>query len=426
MPMQSTRFYSLILMMSLPLISISLDFPNENRIIDPNIHTVLLHKEGFEMAMPIILLNSDQRLELTFDDLDVSLKQYRFTIRHCTSEWETSEGISVSDYIDGVTDESIDDFSYSYNTTVEYIHYKAFIPSQNLRPRLSGNYLLIVFTNDPGFPVFTRRFMVVEPSPVSVVAEVIQSETPMESISHQQVSFLVNHPGLFLSNPQKELKIIIMQNERWDNAIRNPKPRFVRSSQLDFSYDPSISFGGGNEFRTVDIKSLRYQSENIRVIDWDGAYQVYLLEDQSRARKPYILYKDINGRMVIENDEYAENSEVEADYAWVHFSLPSSAFIPGGKLYVIGALTDYRLAPPNEMVYDPKRKAYQCSLLLKQGYYGYIYVFTPEGSSVGDQGFFEGNHWETENQYTIFVYYHPLSGLYDQLIAIQDVSSKRK
>ncbi|NQV02148.1 MAG: DUF5103 domain-containing protein [Bacteroidia bacterium] len=400
------------------------DFPNENRVYDPNIHTVLLHKDGFEMAMPIIALNSGEKLKLSFDDLDVSLKTFRFTIRHCTAEWETTNDLMVTDFINGLQEEIIGQFDYSYNTTIEYIHYTAYSPSRSMKPRISGNYLLIVYLDDPEVPVITRRFMVVEPTSVSIAAQVVRSDAPLESYSRQQIDFTVSMPGFIWSNPSREIKIVIMQNERWDNAIRNPKPRFVRGAVLDFTFDPTLTFNGGNEFRTLDIKSLRYQTENIRRIEWDWEYHVYMLDDMSRARKNYTLYQDINGRKLIQNEEYVESSDIEADYAWVHFFIPSSSMIPGGKFYLMGALADYRMAPPNEMVFDPQSKRYTCSLFLKQGYYGYIYVFKPDGSEVGDASFFEGNHWETENQYSIFVYWRPLSGLYDQLVAVRDINSR--
>jgi len=402
------------------------DFPNENRVYDPKINTVLLHKDGFEMAMPVIALNSREQLKLSFDDLDVSLKSYRFTIRHCSAEWETTTDLLVTDYIYGMQDELIEKFDYSYNTTVEYINYTAYTPSYNMKPRISGNYLLIVYLEDPEMPVITRRFMVVESSSASVDARVVRSDGPMESYSKQRVDFTVSMAGFIWSNPTKEIKVVILQNERWDNAIRNPKPRFVRGSELDFTYDPTLVFDGGNEFRALDIKSLRYQTENIRLIEWDYAYHVYMLDDLSRARKNYTLYRDINGRKLIQNEEYAENSSIEADYAWVHFSIPSNSMIPGGKFYLMGALADYRMAPPNEMVFDPQTKRYTCSLYLKQGFYDYQYVFKPDDSTVGYASFFEGNHWETENQYTIFVYWRPLSGLYDQLVAVRDINSTDK
>ncbi|MFH1161061.1 MAG: DUF5103 domain-containing protein [bacterium] len=399
------------------------DFPNENRIYDPNIHTVILHKEGFEMAAPIILLNSDEQLRLTFDDLDVSLKSYKYTIRHCSADWTTSAQLSVTDFIDGVEEESIRDFAYSYNTTVEYIHYTGYFPTTYMKPKLSGNYLLIAYLDTPQEPVFTKRFMVLEPAGMTISADIVQSNDPFFSETKQQLDFKVNVGGFLASNPNREIQVIITQNYRWDNALRNLKPKFIRGKELDFTFDPANAFDGGNEFRSVDIKSLRYQTEHIRSIEWDSAYQVYMLDDLSRARKNYTYNQDLNGRFLIKNEEVSGNDEIEADYAWVHFSLPSTMLIPGGKFYILGGLTDWQMHPGNEMVYDPASRRYTCSLYLKQGYYDYLYVFKPDNSPSGEESFFEGSHWETENQYSIYVYLHPLSGLYDQLVAVQDINT---
>jgi len=402
---------------------ISAQIPNENRIYDPNIHTVIMHKDGFEMASPIILLNSGERLKLTFDDLDVSLKNYKFTIRHCTADWTASEQLPATDYIDGIDEENIRDFSYSYNTTVPYIHYTVYFPTDFMKPKLSGNYLLIAYLGENQEPVFTRRFMVLEPSGVTVSADIVQSNDPFYSETMQELDFRINLGGFPVSDPEREMRVIITQNDRWDNALRTLKSRFIRGNELDFMFDPANAFNGGNEFRSFDIKSLRYQTEHIRSIEWDSAYQVFLMDDLPRARKNYSYTQDLNGRFVIKNEDVTGNDEMEADYAWIHFSLPSGVLIPGGKFYILGGLTDWQMLPANRMTYDAAGRRYTCSLYLKQGYYDYLYVFKGEKSAEGDESFFEGSHWETENEYTIYVYLHPLSGLYDQLVAVQNINT---
>jgi hypothetical protein len=407
--------------MSLPVISAQI--PNENRVYDPNIHTVMLYKEGFEMAAPVILLNSSQRLVLSFDDLDVSLKSYHYTVRHCSADWTVTDSLPLTDFIDGVDEENIRDFAYSYNTTVGYIHYTGYFPTDFMKPKVSGNFLLIAYTESPLEPVFTRRLMVLESSEVTVSAAVGSSSDPLTGEIRQQLDFTVEISGFPVSNPSREIRVIIVQNDRWDNALKFPKPRFVRGNTLDFSFDPANSFSGGNEFRSFDTKSLRYQSEHIRAIDWDGAYQVFLADDLPRARKNYTHSQDLNGRFVIRNEEVSGNDATEADYAWIHFSLPSSVRIPGGKFYILGALTYWQFLPGNTMTYDAATRRYTCSLYLKQGYYDYLYAFKGDRQSEGDESFFEGSHWETENQYTIYIYLRPLSGLYDQLVAVQDVNT---
>lgn len=401
------------------------DLPNTDRVYTPSIHTVMLHKEGFEMSAPIIRLNSTEKLALSFDDLREEQPQYQFTVRHCDINWKTTQDMLPSEYVNGLTEDDIVQKEYSFNTMVPYTHYTLTFPNRNMRPRISGNFLLIVFSSDPAQPDLTCRFMVVEPSTVGVEGEVTQADRMEERYSSQQVNFKVDMAGFPLSDPKREVKVVVLQNDRWDNALHAGSPRFVRGNELDYYYDERNTFPGGNEFRGFDLKSLRNQSMRVRRIDWDGTnWQVWLLEDVNRAAKNYVSDPDINGRRLVKNDDNATSSELESDYMWVHFTFP---FIPptqDTKLYVFGALTGRSMTPENEMVFNPVTRRYELDLFLKQGFYNYIYVTRTASQSAGDASLTEGNHWETENQYVVLVYLHELGGLYDRLVAVKDINSR--
>jgi len=75
--------------------------------------------------------------------------------------------------------------------------------------------------------------------------------------------------------------------------------------------------------------------------------------------------------------------------------------------------------------YNPFKKGYETKLFLKQGYYNYIYVFKDTRKTGVEEGMIEGSHWETENEYTVWVYYHETGGLCDRLIAVQNFSSSK-
>jgi hypothetical protein len=75
------------------------------------------------------------------------------------------------------------------------------------------------------------------------------------------------------------------------------------------------------------------------------------------------------------------------------------------------------------LTYDFNAQAYKGQLYLKQGYYNYWIVFVGDKSGVADETFVEGNHWDTENDYTILVYHHPISSRYDQLIGYKKINS---
>ncbi len=401
--------------------------PNEDVIYKDFIRTVLLYKDGFEMSSPVISLNSGDKLKLSFDDLDSDLKRYKYTIIHCEADWKTSGELMINDFIDGYREDDIRDFSYSYNTTTHYTHFSLLFPNENMRPRVSGNYLLVVFINDPENVAFTRRFMVAETTPVGITAEVHQASPMAERLSMQEIDFSVHLNGMHVSDPFREIRVVITQNDRWDNAIRNLKPKFLTGNDLDYNYDGENDFNGVNEFRSFDTKSLIYQTERIRRMEYDSAgNEVYLLDDLKRPTKNYASETDINGRRLVKNEEHAENSDIEADYTWVHFFLLSNPAFASGKVYILGALTDWRLDEKSEMRYNTSRKGYEINLFLKQGYYNYIYVVKDLRSGKADERPIEGSHWETENEYTIWVYYHETGSLYDRLVAMQNVNSVKK
>ena len=398
--------------------------PPVNRIYKPFINTVQLFKSGFEMSAPVMRMNSEERLELSFDDLEGDLKNYRYTIIHCEADWSYSSLLSEMEYIDGFREEMIDQHAYSGNTTIHYTHYTAIFPGQNMRPSVSGNYLLKVFIENPSDVVFTRRFMIVESTQVAVIGSVHQASSLADKEIKQQIDFEVNLNGTRVSDPSREIKVVILQNERTDNRITITKPRFARGDILDYKYDEGIVFKGGNEFRAMDIRNLMTQSERVKKIEFDsGVYKVVLHDDLKRLSRNYISDKDINGRMLIRCDGRAETSDVDADYARVRFFLYTDGPLITGRIFLLGAFTGWETDEASAMTYNPSLRGYERWKLLKQGYYNYIYVQKDAQTGTTDATPFEGSRWETENVYTILVYLHELGGLTDRLIALQDLGS---
>ena len=73
---------------------------------------------------------------------------------------------------------------------------------------------------------------------------------------------------------------------------------------------------------------------------------------------------------------------------------------------------------------NAEKGVYEKTLFLKQGYYNYSYVST----GVQDDNTFsyentEGNHWGTENSYSVLVYYRPFGARADELIGYASVNS---
>jgi hypothetical protein len=393
----------------------------KNQITNPNIKTVLCHKKEEELSLAIINLGSNDKLLISFDDLDGDKKNYLYTIIHCNSNWTESE-LMLSEYIDGFTEEYISNYEFSFNTIQKYTHYQFEFPSTNIKPRLSGNYIFKIYEEN-GNTIIYKRFMVLE-NQLHVNANVRRATLAEDRNTKHEVDFTIKHPNLIIGDPFSDIKVHIKQNNREDNAITDLKPQFVRNDELIYDYENSNTFWGNNEFRYFDFKSLRYQSERIKNIDFDSTYNhVYLFNDKKRPFDRYSIFEfDINGKFIIKSQE-GWKSSIEADYAFVHFTLPMNN-ISYGDLYLLGAFSDWELKDDFKLKYNSKQKRYEGSIYLKQGYYNYHYALKDITTNRVDVSFIEGTHYQTRNDYYIYVYYRSASDRYDKFIGFLKTSSK--
>jgi hypothetical protein len=387
-----------------------------NHVFDQGIKTVQLFRDGWNLSYPIIKLNTEEKLALNFDLLADQPNNYYYTIIHCDKEWNKSD-VFQNDYLGGFTENPVEDYANSFNTTVKYIHYKLIFPNDRVSIKLSGNYILKIYPSDkPDEPSITLRFIVSEDAvKISVTAH--RPQMTRDNNSLQQVDFVVNYTGLALNDPFRNVSAFILQNGRWDNAIRNLKPDFYGDNELKYnSLSNKNIFMGGNEFRYFDIKSIKYQTEYVKRIDYAVPnYNVYLQPSENREFKPYFYWQDFNGKYYIAFQE-GHKPDIESDYVNVYFTLPSFQEIGGGKMYVSGSLSNWTFDKNNLMTYNPANKAYECNMLLKQGWYNYEYTFLKDGETNSTSSLFEGSHYETENDYVVLIYYRNPRDRYDRVI----------
>jgi len=400
------------------------NFYYENAVYDENIKTVLMHRDGFELSNPVYEIGEATQLVLKFDDLSGEVKNYYYTIIHCDADWNESY-IPQSDYLEGFAENPLDDYARSFNTSFDYINYRLFLPNDNVDFNYSGNYALVVYEDgNKENIVLSKRFYVVEPL-VDVEGTVRRATLDAFRGENQEVDFTILHENLKIENPNEEVKVVIMQNNRWDNAIRNLKPLFIRDRSLVYDYNRENVFVAGNEFRYFDNRTNRVEGENVLSTDFHRPYfHKTLMTDEPRANKKFFAYEEMNGKYVVESqDREVEDFDTECDYTFVHFSLPLESILLGGSVNVFGALSNWNANKSNEMTWNFDTSAYELTLLLKQGYYNYMYVYVPQGSAVADHKNIEGSFWQTENDYQIFVYYHEMGSRYDRLVGYRQLNS---
>lgn len=396
-------------------------FRYEDYVYRPNIKTVQLHRPGFELSPAVIRLNAGEQLVCLFDDLDGDVKDYRYTVIHCDANWKPSEMLT-DEYLLGYPENPVTGYRFSFNTIQSYTTYRLYLPSENMQLLVSGNYLLKIFIADDPMPVITRRFMMVDPK-VSIEAKVKRPTVVEDRTARQEIDFLVRSQGITIEEAYRSLHVVLLQNNRWDNAITDLRPRMIIDNTFDYNYDRENVFDGGNEFRDFDLKSLTYRSPRIKSITYTNDTQrVHLWEDKVRTFQVYHTEEEINGRFFISCED-AQDVNTDCDYMSVRFFLRYPGPLIQGSLYVFGALTDYQFSREALMTYNKEAGGYETTLYLKQGYYNYQYLFLENNSSVGDVTFIEGNHYETNNEYLILVYYRRPGSLYDELIGINLIHS---
>lgn len=389
----------------------------------PTIKTVILQQEGVDGSAPMIELNSGTRLHLQFDDLDVIQRQYYYSLEHCNADWKPSR-VMVSRAIRGLPQDFLQDFQYSFNTRLQYMHYSLVFPSDQMEILLSGNYILKVYEDgDQDNLVLTRRFMVFKrEAPVSAS---VRRTVPVNLMdTHQEVDVSVNIAQLSLINIPATTQLVIRQNGRWDNA-KYLKPMSFNKQTINYNYDDgSNCFVAGNEFRWADIRSLRMQSDRVRNFVRDSELVITnLLPDPVRMFDSYRNLEEANGKFFVRNTDGSE-PEVDADYTWVNFFLPFEAPIVHGNLFIFGALSNWGFEDEFKVTYDYTSKGYRARILLKQGIYNYSYILLPKNSSTGDMKYIEGSHFETENDYMILFYSRQYTEVFDELIGIAQVNSR--
>ncbi|OQP52555.1 DUF5103 domain-containing protein [Niastella yeongjuensis] len=396
-------------------------------IIQPNIKTVQLFPSGNQLGYPVLGLNNADKLELHFDDLDGNVKSYSYTYQLCNADW-TPAMLSSFDFIKGFSNQRINTYRISSVAFTRYTHYSAVIPDNNCAPSRSGNYILKVYLNgDTSRVAFTKRFLVVD-NQTSITAQIQQPFNAEIFRTWQKIPFQVTlGDRLQVMNHLQQVKVMILQNNRWDNALINVKPTFFSGKKLDYNTEDQIVMPGGKEWRWLDLRSLRFQSDRVAKVNYTNrSTEIFVKPDVDRSQQKFVYYRDINGMYTIETTE-SINPYWQTDYATVHFTYmpPENVPLTNKDLFLIGALNNYNLNDSAKMVFNNETRVYEKTLFLKQGYYNYNYVTIDQTDPkrAASYDYTEGNYWDTENDYMILVYYRALAGRVDELVGITHVNS---
>jgi hypothetical protein len=405
--MRISFFKKLLFLLSITTVSAQV----ETEVVPPyNIKTISFVQNN-KNVVPIFPLGDG--FQLQFDDLYGNEADYYYEIIHCDYNWKPTES-PKTDYMQGFDNQRIIDYSNSLNTLQMYSHYRLSIPNQFTKLRISGNYILKVLNEDKEV-VFTRKFILYE-DVVTIPIQIKRART-VENLDYKNnLEFVVKTNTINFQNPLKNIKVMLIQNGQLATAIKNVPPQYTIGNDLVYKYDTETQFWAGNEFLFFDNKEIRTASNNIARIDSNGSlYNSYLFTHNARKNFPYSLTEDVNGNFVVRNLS-ATNNEIEADYTWVYFSLSAPTFRLKKDIYITGMFNNYNLIPEYKMDYNEKKGIYEKAALIKQGFTNFQYTVADDNGIIDSENAIDGNFYQTENEYTILVYYRENNDRYERVI----------
>ena len=391
------------------------------QILADNIKTLQIGVNDDKYLLPIIELNGSDILKVRFDEMSHEAHSYAYKIIHCNADWTPSD-LSTNEYLSGFTTGNITDYTLSQVTTFLYTHYKFELPNSDISFKISGNYVVIIYEdNNVDKPIAQACFSIVQPK-ISITAAVRGNTDTELNGRMQQLDFDLSLNGYNVRDVNSELKVVVRQNNRYDNEVSGILPTYISGSKLSYSNNKSLIFEGGNEYHRFDISSVYAASEGIATIRYQQPhYEAFLLQDKIQTSKTYMHNFDVNGKFVINFQESVDNSDTEGDYMYVHFMLPLKTPFLDGQLYLGGEWNGNLLNENSRLAYDFNAGTYYKTLLLKQGGYNYQYWFLQKGSKKANVEKVDGSYWQTGNEYSIYVYHRPWGERYDKLIAVKSL-----
>lgn len=391
-------------------------YAQKSQILSERIHTLQVRKNGDWQSLPVITLGTDDRIEITFDEFSHDYRRLIYNVRHFDADWKES-GLLESEYMEGFNDLPIQDYANSINTTFLYTNYFLELPNDDVKLLVSGNYEVTITDDENHEELLKARFSVLEN--IATVDAAVSGITDIDNNQkHQQLTLNIDYQRLPVNDPQGEIIVRATQNRRQDVMTATLTPSYVSSGKMQFQHNRHLIFKGGNEFRRFEIISMYNYTQHVDKIDFYNPYfHATLLTDQ--PMREYRYDQDHNGRYIIRYDQ-ADNSDIEADYLLVHFSLKVPEY-SGGRLYLDGDFTDGGYCDKWQMEYNRRTGCYEKAVLLKMGSYDYRYLWVPEGPAIAETSKTEGDSFETANEYQIYVWFRQHGARYDRLVGLCDL-----
>jgi hypothetical protein len=378
-----------------------------------NIRSITFYKNNHPGAAPIIRLNSDDQLELQFDDMSSDANSFTVRITHQNQDWSESS-LNPVDYSTNYEDQITNGVQSKANNP-PYTHYKYLFPNRDFKPKVSGNYLLHIYDFSTGKELFSLPFFVTEQKKmVKTHIETLYNQGT-RYLRHNQLFATYDYPN-FVEFPQLDLSIEFVQNQFWGRARKAGIKDISQPGVIKFHDSRNNLFVATYEFRQLDLDPL--DGNKYRVL----SYRPETIPPEIVLRRD-VVNLDINPP---ERKSYKfgePNNNRDSEYANVHFSLEvPSSYKVNGPIYIYGSFNNWSIQDENKMQWDTKSAMYKGQAFIKEGKYDYKYAVLKNGEV--DDLRLDASFAATKQQYFTFVYFRDPQMHYDRLLSYNSTYSQ--
>jgi len=385
---------------------------------DFEIKSLKTYASGREHSFPVIVFDKENPSRITIEfDIDSDYQPFlNIVFKFCDKNWQPYDNIFLVNQGHNV-ERNLWFERLPNNVRGARYHFKKNFPSDNVWFPFSGKWVYyITDSQDENLIYGEGKFIVVYPG-VKLNAEIETSRLEGVRASNETRTFTITTnfilpDSLFASNIDE---VEIIENQKVYDPVIITRQLFNNNRYYDWDGGNKFSFIAkdifpGNEYRQVDTRDYNiFNSYNV------FAHRDIIETSQTNSR----YYRDLNGGSVLMNYKN-ENSE----YLFVTFrlSLPSEF---NKKVFLVGSFNDWDIWFNYEM--QKNESLYETTVELKRGIYDYQFVTGDEvNGSITNLNWIEleGNNWETDNEYHVFLYYkEPERGNYDRLLGYVKISS---
>lgn len=381
---------------------------------DASVRTIQLYAGKTERSLPVVPLNGDAALTLEFDLMEAEGRPLSIYFQHADRTW--TRDLSASQVLESFQDDRLLEYRSSQGTEVPYVHYTYRFPNDEIRFRVSGNYVLRVTERGRRDSVLFEQpfFVAEEKGGLRLEAEALN--IPGQRAPSLRPTARFTPPSEIRGDPFGHT-VCFVRNGRLMQPRCEERPVLARQPELAFELERDRAYAPIAAGYAVDLSTLQPSAQIAEVDRTRSPFRVVLDADYARfgeSRPPArgtgqpVVRGALSGRL----DPAVSAEYVETTFAFV----PAQKRPYGSPLVVSGSFRGMDPDRGVQMAWNAARARYEGAVLLKQGTYEYFYS-TDDPALTRE---IRATQPRVAGRYTAFVYYRDARRNTDRLLRVNE------